>query len=142
MHRNSHIASRHNPSPTKDYRPKVISTLPLLSGPVVLLAAVWVGTIQPAQANTPSLSATVNDDRSVTLTLSNGPSDWWFIVRQGSCTAATGTTADGGRGYDPQFTPPPGQNLFGWRVLHSDCRHIFHHPGFFSDRRGQQRQGR
>ena len=62
---------------------------------------------RPAQANTPSLSATVNDDRSVTLTLSNGPSDWWFIVRQGSCTAATGTTAAGGRGYDPQFTPHP-----------------------------------
>ena len=51
-------------------------------------------TIQPA-----SLTTTVNEDRSVDLTLSDGPSSWWFRINSGSCTAAPGPTASGIRGY-------------------------------------------
>ena len=48
-----------------------------------------------------SLTATVNSDRSVDLTLSNGPSPWYFRVGWGSCTAVSGTTVSGIRGYAP-----------------------------------------
>ena len=54
-----------------------------------------------------ALTATVNDDRSVTLTMSDSPGNWWAVVRDGACQSASGTTADGGRGKDPQFTPHP-----------------------------------
>ena len=48
----------------------------------------------------PTLTATVDDDRSVDLALANGPSDWWFrITPSGTCTPATGTTFDNIRGY-------------------------------------------
>ena len=56
----------------------------------------------PALAQSPSasLTATVNDDRSVTLTLANGPSDWWFKINSwGTCSAASGTTVSNIRGY-------------------------------------------
>ena len=86
---------------------KVLTGFALLAGLAILLTAVWGGMIQPAQASSTTLTATVNDDRSVTLTLSNGPTNWWFKVRDGGCVAASGTTADGGRGYDPKFTPHP-----------------------------------
>ena len=48
---------------------------------------------------TTSLTATVNSDRSVDLTLSNGPSNWYFRIGSGSCTAVSGTTVSGISGY-------------------------------------------
>ena len=50
-----------------------------------------------------SLAATVNSDRSVDLTLSNGPSPWYFYIGIGSCTAVTGTTISGIQGYAPGY---------------------------------------
>ena len=48
---------------------------------------------------TPSLTATVDNDRSVDLSLANGPNNWWFRIGWGTCTAATGTTFSDIRGY-------------------------------------------
>ena len=48
-----------------------------------------------------SLSATVNGDRSVDLTLTNGPNDWYFRISSGSCTAVSGNTVSNIRGYQP-----------------------------------------
>ena len=48
-----------------------------------------------------SLAATVNGDRSVDLTLSNGPNDWYFRISSGSCTAVSGNTVSNIRGYQP-----------------------------------------
>ena len=48
---------------------------------------------------TASLSAVVNNDRSVDLTLTGGPSNWWFRIGSGTCTAATGTTFSNIQGY-------------------------------------------
>ena len=53
-------------------------------------------TITPHNAG---LAAHVQGDRSVSLTLSNGPSNWWFRIGWGSCTPASGTTVSGIRGY-------------------------------------------
>ena len=50
-----------------------------------------------------SLTATVNSDRSVDLTLSNGPSPWYFRIGIGTCTAVTGTTISGIQGYAPGY---------------------------------------
>ena len=48
----------------------------------------------------PTLTITVNDDRSVDLTLAGGPTDWWFRIGWwGNCTAASGTSVNGIRGY-------------------------------------------
>ena len=47
----------------------------------------------------PSLSATVNSDHSVDLTLTNGPPNWYFRIGYGTCTAATGSAFTGIRGY-------------------------------------------
>ena len=50
---------------------------------------------------TATLTATVNSDNSVHLTLSNGPNDWWFKISF-SCVAAGGTrypTSGGMQGY-------------------------------------------
>ena len=46
-----------------------------------------------------TLAATVNGDRSVDLTLTGGPGNWWFRIGSGTCTAATGTTFSNIRGY-------------------------------------------
>ena len=49
---------------------------------------------------TATLAATVNSDRSVDLTLTGGPTNWWFRIGSfGTCTAATGTTFSNIRGY-------------------------------------------
>ena len=48
-----------------------------------------------------SLSATVNDDNSVDLTLSDGPTIWWFRINYGTCTKVVGTTISGISGYQP-----------------------------------------
>ena len=54
-----------------------------------------------------ALAATVDNDRSVDLTLTGGPSNWWFKIGWwGTCTAATGTTVSGIRGYQS-----------GWHVV-------------------------
>ena len=54
----------------------------------------------PAQAQSVSLTATVNDDRSVTLTLTDGPANWWFKINAGgTCTAVSGNTVSNIRGY-------------------------------------------
>ena len=67
---------------------------------VLLAAALALYAPQTALAQSPSLTATVNDDRSVTLTLADGPSDWWFKINSwGTCTAASGTTVSNIRGY-------------------------------------------
>ncbi len=50
-----------------------------------------------------SLTATVNSDRSVDLTLSNGPSPWYFRIGIGACTSVTGATVSGIRGYAPGY---------------------------------------
>ena len=51
---------------------------------------------------TATLTATVNNDRSVDLNLSNGPSNWWFRINSwGTCTAAPGTTVSNIQGYQP-----------------------------------------
>ncbi len=56
----------------------------------------------PDPPPTATLATTVNDDRSVNLNLSNGPSNWWFRINYwGACTAATGTTVSNIRGYQP-----------------------------------------
>ena len=48
----------------------------------------------------PALAATVDDDRSVTLDLANGPPTWAFrITGSGTCTPATGTQVTNIRGY-------------------------------------------
>ena len=49
---------------------------------------------------TATLAATVNDDRSVNLTLNDGPSSWWFRINYwGTCTAASGNTVSNIAGY-------------------------------------------
>ena len=66
----------------------------------LLTAALALYAPQTALAQSPSLTATVNDDRSVTLTLADGPSNWWFKINYGgTCTAATGTTVSNIKGY-------------------------------------------
>ena len=51
---------------------------------------------------TATLTATVNGDRSVTLTLTGGPAAWWFRINWwGTCTAASGTTVGNIQGYQP-----------------------------------------
>ena len=51
---------------------------------------------------TATLTATVNTDRSVDLTLTNGTSNWWFRINSwGTCTAAGGNTVSGIQGYQP-----------------------------------------
>ena len=66
----------------------------------LLTAALALYAPHTALAQSPSLTATVNDDRSVTLTLADGPSNWWFkIGHWGTCTAAPGTTVSNIQGY-------------------------------------------
>ena len=50
-----------------------------------------------------SLTATVNSDSSVDLTMSNGPSPWYFRIGIGSCTTVTGATISGIKGYAPGY---------------------------------------
>ena len=57
----------------------------------------------PTSAQSASLTATVNSDRSVDLTLSNGPSPWYFRIGIGTCTAVTGNSITGIRGYAPGY---------------------------------------
>ena len=53
-----------------------------------------------ALAQSASLTATVNSDRSVNLDLSNGPGNWWFRINSGgACTAVSGTTVSNISGY-------------------------------------------
>ncbi len=54
-----------------------------------------------ASGGQPVLSATVNDDGLVDLTLSNGTGNWWFRINQGTCTAASGSAYRGIGGYRP-----------------------------------------
>ena len=52
--------------------------------------------------STATLTATVNADRSVALTLTGGPSNWWFRINWwGTCTAASGNTVSNIQGYQP-----------------------------------------
>ena len=48
-----------------------------------------------------NLSATVNGDGSVDLTLSAGPGNWWFKINWGTCTPVVGTAVSGISGYAP-----------------------------------------
>ena len=62
--------------------------------------------VEATVANTASvgLTATVGSGQ-VTLTLSNGPANWWFkIDTAGTCTAASGTTVSGIGGYTGRHT--------------------------------------
>ena len=52
-----------------------------------------------------SLSATVNSNNSVDLTLTNGPSPWYFRIGGGSCTTVNGNTVAGIKGYKPGYHP-------------------------------------
>ena len=70
------------------------AALVALAGLAVILAA------SPVAAQTPALATTVDGDRSVDLTLSNGPTEWWFRINSwGTCTAASGATVNNIRGY-------------------------------------------
>ena len=53
-------------------------------------------TITPHNAG---LAAHVQSDRSVNLTISNWSNSWWFRIGGGTCTATSGTTVTGIRGY-------------------------------------------
>ena len=58
--------------------------------------------LPPILAQSASLTATVNSDKSVDLDLSNGPADWWFRINSwGTCTAVSGTSVNGIQGYQP-----------------------------------------
>ena len=53
-----------------------------------------------ASRTAPTLSATVNSDQSVDLSLSDYPhDDWWYKNASGACTAASGTTVEDLTGY-------------------------------------------
>ena len=47
----------------------------------------------------PSLSATVNENDSVDLTLTGGPRPWWFRIDGGTCTQVVGNTVSNIQGY-------------------------------------------
>ena len=69
---------------------------------LALLAVALVFFPSPTSAQSASLTATVNNDRSVDLDLSNGPADWWFRINSwGTCTAVSGTSVNGIQGYKP-----------------------------------------
>ena len=69
---------------------------------LALLAVALVFYPSPTSAQSASLTATVNSDKSVDLDLSNGPADWWFRINSwGTCTAVTGTSVNGIQGYKP-----------------------------------------
>ena len=67
----------------------------------LLAAALLLPSVALAQST--SLTATVNSDRSVNLTLSNGPSDWYFRIGYGSCVSVSGTTVSNIKGYQTGF---------------------------------------
>ncbi len=46
------------------------------------------------------LTATVANDK-ISLTLANGPNDWWFRINSGTCTAVNGDTVSNISGYAP-----------------------------------------
>ena len=48
-----------------------------------------------------TLTTTVDTDRTVDLSLANGPSNWWFRINSGGCTAVSGTAVNGISGYQP-----------------------------------------
>ena len=52
-------------------------------------------------AQSASLTATVNPNKSVDLAISNHQGNWWFRINSGSCTAVTGTSISGIKGYKP-----------------------------------------
>ena len=76
------------------------SRLPLrLAAFIVLTLAALMLLPSVALAQSVSLTATVNGDKSVDLDLSNGPSNWWFRINSGSCAAVTGNSVNGIQGY-------------------------------------------
>ena len=65
-----------------------------------------------------TLAAAVQTDRSVDLSVTNSPANWWFkITGHGTCTAATGTSFNNIRGYAPGSYPV-------WSYSNSDCSHF------------------
>ena len=70
-----------------------------------------------------SLAATVNSDRSVDLTLTNGPSPWYFRISGGTCTTASGTTVSNIQGYK---TGSYGVGAFSG----SGCKNLIAHTDF------------
>ena len=57
-------------------------------------------------------------DRSVDLSVTNSPGNWWFkITGHGTCTSASGTSFDNIRGYAPGSYPV-------WSYSNSDCSHF------------------
>ena len=80
---------------------------------------------------TASLAARVNSDRSVDLTLTNGPANWYFRISyrtgegtgSGSCTAASGTTVSGIQGYK---TGTYGVGAFSG----AGCKNLIAHANF------------
>ena len=80
------------------------SPLPLrLAALLALTLAALLFLPSVALAQSASLTATVNGDRSVDLTLSNGPNDWYFRIGYGSCVAVSGTTVSNIKGYQTGF---------------------------------------
>ena len=71
----------------------------LLLGLLALAALISTPPPRALAQQTATLTATVNADRSVDLTLSNGPGNWWFRINSGTCTAVSGTSVNGIQGY-------------------------------------------
>ena len=60
---------------------------------------VWVEVDDDDDDPTLDLRATVDSNVWINLELKNGPSNWWFKINQGSCTAASGSYVGGIYGY-------------------------------------------
>lgn len=72
-----------------------------------------------------SIAAVVNNDHSVTLTLTGGPANWWFRINSvGTCTAASGTTVSNIQGYKA--------GTYHTVIVYSDgnCQHLIAHTQF------------
>ena len=86
--------------PVSQRTKKIASAVSLLVA-VFAIAITALAIASDAQAQSTSLTATVNGDKSVDLALSNGPTDWWFRINSGTCTAVSGTAVNGIQGYQP-----------------------------------------
>ena len=81
----------------------ILLGLALVVGLAAMAAALWSvqGQQNQAQAWGPEVSATVNNDWSVDLTLESNPNlGWYFTINNGACTASNYDTYSGIRGYN------------------------------------------
>ena len=73
----------------------------MLGAAVLLIIFAALALALPAAAQqSASLTATVHGDKSVDLAVSNHQGNWWFRINSwGTCTAVTGNSITGIRGY-------------------------------------------